>query len=622
MIEQDYQLGALLFRKGRLAQPVIRSKPLPVEKAIREWQSTYGLEVTGTSNPETWKEALAQGVTETGYPSSPSRNPLSFKEKTAILGSFAYKANPVPGNPENITIQGSWVKDNLATVSLPLKGVKGFPQSGKVQCHKAIADRMVSLFDAWAHEDLLGCILTWDGLWAPRFSRGSTVNLSSHCLPASEMVWTTQGPVSIADLRGYTGQVWSYQQGHMVPGNVTAFFNNGRKPLLRVRAVGHELTCTPNHPILVLRKHTLPKDEWIQHPKGRGQQRATYWTEMVRAEKLKPGDRVVAARHVPSVSGGQSVSGDWAEILGLFLGDGCLHHRNGSPAHVSFVFPVGDRVREHVISILTRYFGEVPKQSANALMFYRQSVWERFIPYDRKAQSKAIPSEVWGWDAESKKRLLLGLVYSDGTVSATRSSSGGGTSCRYIFKLSSKKLIEDIRMLMSCLSFRVGRIGYTESEERTIQGVRTVSGPSWTVGGTDVCRALNPVADTLYLKRVESASLHKQGNSPCWGYEQVGSDFTHHRVQGVDFVGDGEVFDIEVDEYHNFLAGGVVVSNSWGSAFDINAWWNPLGSKGAPLGAEGCLYPLIPLAEEHGFYCGAFGWGTGRYDTQHFELGA
>jgi hypothetical protein len=55
-------------------------------------------------------------------------------------------------------------------------------------------------------------------------------------------------------------------------------------------------------------------------------------------------------------------------------------------------------------------------------------------------------------------------------------------------------------------------------------------------------------------------------------------------------------------------------NHCWGSAFDINSHWNPLG-KPATEGT-GTVLPLVDLAAEHGF-----GWGGAwrRPDAMHME---
>jgi hypothetical protein len=61
----------------------------------------------------------------------------------------------------------------------------------------------------------------------------------------------------------------------------------------------------------------------------------------------------------------------------------------------------------------------------------------------------------------------------------------------------------------------------------------------------------------------------------------------------------------------------VLSNHAFGTAFDINAAWNPLGAQPALAGSPGCLLDLVPVANELGFYWG--GHFT-RRDGMHFEV--
>jgi hypothetical protein len=58
-------------------------------------------------------------------------------------------------------------------------------------------------------------------------------------------------------------------------------------------------------------------------------------------------------------------------------------------------------------------------------------------------------------------------------------------------------------------------------------------------------------------------------------------------------------------------------NHAFGTAFDINYTWNKLGAEPATPSDLGCVYDLVPLAHQHGFY-----WGGhfSRKDGMHFEV--
>lgn len=59
-------------------------------------------------------------------------------------------------------------------------------------------------------------------------------------------------------------------------------------------------------------------------------------------------------------------------------------------------------------------------------------------------------------------------------------------------------------------------------------------------------------------------------------------------------------------------------NHAYGTAFDINAEWNPLGREPAQPGKVGDVHPLVKVFNKHGFHWGG-DWA--RPDGMHFEVG-
>jgi hypothetical protein len=59
-------------------------------------------------------------------------------------------------------------------------------------------------------------------------------------------------------------------------------------------------------------------------------------------------------------------------------------------------------------------------------------------------------------------------------------------------------------------------------------------------------------------------------------------------------------------------------NHAFGTAFDINAQFNPLGREPAAMGAKGCVRELVPIANRFGFAWG--GHFNKRPDGMHFEV--
>lgn len=62
----------------------------------------------------------------------------------------------------------------------------------------------------------------------------------------------------------------------------------------------------------------------------------------------------------------------------------------------------------------------------------------------------------------------------------------------------------------------------------------------------------------------------------------------------------------------------VLSNHAFGSAFDINVAWNFLGHNPAPASQKGSVRPLVPIANDYGFYWG--GHFNTRKDGMHLEV--
>ena len=161
------------------------------ERATRAFQKGAKLEVDGTAGPLTLAAALQRGfdpgfddphggTSGVEWPPRPIFAALvSNAEREQLFGRFQYE-RARPGS-DDIRMLDDWQERNLVRVTLPqLEKVQGSPSSGRVWLHKKVVEQTRALFDAWDREGLVRLLLTWDGSFAPRFVRGSTVTLSNH----------------------------------------------------------------------------------------------------------------------------------------------------------------------------------------------------------------------------------------------------------------------------------------------------------------------------------------------------------------------------------------------------------------------------------------------------------
>lgn len=139
-----------------------------------------------------WRSSEGVLASTTSEPGPAPFRPIAGNwGRQQVFGAFRFRPNPTPGNPEGIRILDGWASENIVTVEIPqLAKISGIVQQGKrvgagpahgrVQCHRLIADQLKALWQAWEDEDVLDYVITWAGLWNPRFIRGSRSVLSNH----------------------------------------------------------------------------------------------------------------------------------------------------------------------------------------------------------------------------------------------------------------------------------------------------------------------------------------------------------------------------------------------------------------------------------------------------------
>lgn len=129
--------------------------------------------------------------------------PLSMVDRQRKFGRIEYISDPTDLCLEAVRVMNGWVAKNIVTVSVPQllvlaqahpKG--GFPKKGLVEVHRLVADPLVALFEAWEEADLLDRILSYGGLLALRFIRGSDTILSNHAFGSAvdiNVAWNPLG---------------------------------------------------------------------------------------------------------------------------------------------------------------------------------------------------------------------------------------------------------------------------------------------------------------------------------------------------------------------------------------------------------------------------------------------
>jgi peptidoglycan hydrolase-like protein with peptidoglycan-binding domain len=156
------------------------------------FQRKYGLGADGAVGKFTYAKAESLGFCPTphdgeidkhspDWPPKPDFSPLVTNEQLAsIFGRFSYRP-AVSSDPEAIIITDNWYRDNIVRINIPqLAKIKNANGGKNLPFHKLVADKIITLFEAWEKEGLISLIIDFGGSYVPRFVRGSKTTLSNH----------------------------------------------------------------------------------------------------------------------------------------------------------------------------------------------------------------------------------------------------------------------------------------------------------------------------------------------------------------------------------------------------------------------------------------------------------
>lgn len=458
---------------------------------------------------------------------------------------------------------------------------------------------------------------------APGVEILSTVPINSYmlmsgtCLPKSVNVYTQFGPKSIAELQ--SGDfVWSYSTDKEMfeYARVVRRWSNGDKNLRRISTRRTSLRCTDNHPIMCMRRNgrgcgssivwqradqispgdfivttrNAPRkvseqeipilDHWsVRLIDGLGVSRKDVrgipdmkvcldtavqflnGKHGMRYAKAKP---LLNAMHVcrenlvfgtcrasMKINLPQFVSAGLAYLCGFYLGDGWVRNDNRQRGRTLYFAECNlAHVNEHVRRIFTSEFGHEFKNHNRQLICNNSMIADIFVHLCGKsrAKDKTIPQWVFSSPRSVALSFVAGLLDSDGHVKR----KGFG------FSSSSESMVRRFAVLCDYLGIRRNNI---VSRTRKIKAPNSFES-RWVTCWSITCslkdidqfgckKSENCIVDEKYTSRLGVSTMSK-----------IATALRVERVTTVDKDATEEVFDIEVEGNHNFVADNVVVHNS------------------------------------------------------------
>lgn len=115
-------------------------------------------------------------------PQPPNTSHLSQSLAEKLYGKIEYTPR---GSGDGIIITNNFERDNIITITIPQLAKIQHPRSTSQKCHRLAANNIIALWQEWENQGLLSRIITFNGLYNPRFVRGSKTSLSPHAFGAA-----------------------------------------------------------------------------------------------------------------------------------------------------------------------------------------------------------------------------------------------------------------------------------------------------------------------------------------------------------------------------------------------------------------------------------------------------
>lgn len=327
--------------------------------------------------------------------------------------------------------------------------------------------------------------------------------------------------------------------------------------------------------------------------------------EWARLDQLKVGDLLVTLDSAPdtgtveTLPDGTDVTGDVAWLLGVILGDGTITDKN---IRVCVYGETCEQVRRVTAETWGAYSAAEHPDYGTILYSAHLAHLLADMGMRRLGPDKHVPDAVWSWPRKLQLAFLDGYRDADGHTPKNTKRHGERS-----YASSSRQLIADVRMLHLLAGHHVSNLSETKRRSpMIIKGVQ-VKHPR-----------------TLYTFAVWPAGrggLSRIRAQP--GLDRLlpsGSAFGFRRVLSVDQVGVREIWDIEVEDAHNFVADGIVVHSS-----------GPLGAVQGKLWSDdllsarhhgGCAAPTAPAPPNPLLQDRDNGPGSGWHQNQDLTVSA
>jgi len=382
----------------------------------------------------------------------------------------------------------------------------------------------------------------------------SGLQRATFCLPATARVSTPNGLMTMGNLR--PGMIiWSNVDGHIRPRMITHWQKTGTKQIYVLRTRNRMLRASGNHPVLTRVPGKMTGRNADKHS-------TLEWRKL---EDIRPGDYVVQPQYLPEqgedkLPDGSIATIEMMKLFGCILGDGTVDTVRGK---LRMSIPEDSRVYSDYRSLVERLVFKnngdqahinLSTRSFNASAANQMRTFEQY-GLGGRAHTKRIPGWIYRLTRDLRLGVLAGLVDSDGYIDARGALT---------FGMCNEDLVCDIRELLLSAGIQTSNVRATVVAESALPNpgkMRSYAAYYITASAAADIAAI-PFSDALYRERVEANNDRLRRAGKHHRNPWLSPDFGFYRVREVLTENIEDVYDIEVEGGHSFIADGIVVHNS------------------------------------------------------------